>query len=170
MGRGRLQHTKMKGWKCALQIRDTSRKGILCTLVRRERVRPPQIGECGRCHILGSSVQRHCDGVVARVCHGSPGAGKDLVGPPTEQERVGALVGLVYERRGLFVEERRGPSAACEAGRPRLTTSSLLDPPGTLHRRSALNSVSKPYAEVSLANTVAPSPARPWRRNSIGYG
>jgi hypothetical protein len=40
---------------------------------------------------------------------------KISVGPPTEQERVGALVDLVYERRGLFVEERRGPSAACES-------------------------------------------------------
>src|SRR5947208_931453 len=45
-----------------------------------------------------------------------PGAGEDLVGLPTEQERVGALVDLVEICRGLVVvlEERQGPSAALE--------------------------------------------------------
>jgi len=52
---------------------------------------------------------------VARICHYSPVAGKDLVGPPAEQERVGALVDLVEKRRGLVVEQRRGPSAALES-------------------------------------------------------
>jgi hypothetical protein len=33
--------------------------------------------------------------VDARICHCSPGAGEDLVGPPAEQERIGALVDLV---------------------------------------------------------------------------
>src|SRR5438445_4045894 len=32
---------------------------------------------------------------------GSPGAGEDLVGPPAEQKRVGALEDLAGERRGL---------------------------------------------------------------------
>src|SRR5215203_7293577 len=34
------------------------------------------------------------------------------VGPPAEQERVGALVGLVDERHGLVVAYPHGPSAA----------------------------------------------------------
>ena len=37
-----------------------------------------------------------------------PGAGKDLVGSPAEQGRVGAPVGLAYEHRGLVVEVRHG--------------------------------------------------------------
>jgi hypothetical protein len=44
-----------------------------------------------------------------------PGAGEDLVGPPAEQERVGTLEGLADERRGLVVEQRRGPSEALES-------------------------------------------------------
>src|ERR671918_136477 len=62
-----------------------------------------------------AGVQRRPDGVAARICPCSPGAGKDLVGPPAEQEGVGALVDLVEERRGLVVEERQGPSAALES-------------------------------------------------------
>jgi hypothetical protein len=78
------------------------------------RVRPLRVGERGRCHVLGPRVQRRCDG-VARICHHSPVAGKDLLGPPAEQEGLGALVDLVEERRGLVVEERRSPSAALES-------------------------------------------------------
>src|SRR5215217_356931 len=46
---------------------------------------------------------------------GSPGAGKDLVGPAAEQERVGALEDLVEKRCGLVIEERESPSAALES-------------------------------------------------------
>jgi transposase len=49
--------------------------------------------------------------VVARILQrgassllSAPVAGEELVGPPAEQERVGALVGLVDERQGLVVE------------------------------------------------------------------
>jgi len=48
------------------------------------------------------------------------------VGPPPEQERVGALVGLVHERRGFVVEVR--PSAALESA-----ALVLLPPAGPLH-------------------------------------
>src|SRR6266542_2467220 len=44
-----------------------------------------------------------------------PSRGQDLVGPPAEQERVGALVGLVDERKGLVVEDPHGPSTALES-------------------------------------------------------
>src|SRR4029453_9705944 len=44
----------------------------------------------------------------------APVAGEELVGPPAEQERVGALVGLVDERHGLVVDNPHGPSAALE--------------------------------------------------------
>src|SRR5919202_2402487 len=57
---------------------------------------------------------------------GSPGAGKDLVGPAAEQERVGALVDLVHERRGFVGEVR--PSAALESA-----ALVLLRPAGPLH-------------------------------------
>jgi hypothetical protein len=73
-----------------------------------------RVGERGRCHVLGPRVQRRCDG-VARICHYSPVAGKDLVGGPAEQEGVGALADLVDERRGLVVEERQSPSATLES-------------------------------------------------------
>jgi hypothetical protein len=78
------------------------------------RVCPLRVGERGRCHVLGPRVQRRCDG-VARICHYSPVAGKDLVGGPAEQEGVGALADLVDERRGLVVEERQSPSATLES-------------------------------------------------------
>jgi hypothetical protein len=91
------------------------------------RVRPPRLGQRGRCEVLGPRVQRRCDG-VDRICHYSPVAGEDLVGPPAEQERVGALVALVDERRGLVVEERQGPSAALES-----TAAVLVRPAESLH-------------------------------------
>src|SRR5512132_4552755 len=55
------------------------------------RVRPLRIGERGRCDVLRLRVQGTCVGVDARICHCAPGAGEDLLGPPGEQERVGAL-------------------------------------------------------------------------------
>jgi hypothetical protein len=58
----------------------------------------------------------------------APGAGEDLVGPPAEQERVGALVDLVERRRGLVVEQRRDPSAALEAA-----AAVLVRPAESLH-------------------------------------
>src|SRR5215207_8289293 len=67
---------------------------------------------------------------VARSRHCSPVGGKDLVGPPAEQEGVGALVDLVQERRGLVVEARQSASAALESAaavliRPRRAPASL---------------------------------------------
>src|SRR5437867_5655931 len=58
------------------------------------------------------------------------GAGEDLVGLPTEQERVGALVDLVEIGRGLIVvlEERQGPSAALEPA-----PAVLIRPAESLH-------------------------------------
>src|SRR3712207_8625473 len=44
----------------------------------------------------------------------SPRAGEDLVGPPPEQEGVGALVDLAGQGRGLPIEVRHRPSAALE--------------------------------------------------------
>jgi predicted RNA-binding Zn ribbon-like protein len=41
--------------------------------------------------------------------------GTNVMGPPAEQERVGALVDLVDERHGLVVEVPHGPSAALES-------------------------------------------------------
>src|SRR5262249_6389980 len=47
----------------------------------------------------------------------SPGAGEQLVGPPAEQERLGALVGLRDERPGPVVALPPRPSAALESAR-----------------------------------------------------
>src|SRR6266540_3544979 len=90
------------------------------------RIRPPGVGECGRCHVLGLRVQRRPDWAVARIVPRSPGAGEDLVGPAAEQEGVGALVDLVHDRPGLVVEV--GPSAAVE-----YAALVLLRPAGPLH-------------------------------------
>src|SRR6185503_7584704 len=76
------------------------------------RVRPARGGECGRCHVLGLRVQRRPDRAVAWIVPRSPGVGEVLVGPPTEQERVGALEDLVHDRSSFVVEV--GPSAALE--------------------------------------------------------
>jgi transposase len=92
------------------------------------RVRPLRVGERGRRHVLGHRVQRFRDGVDARICHCSPGAGEDLVGPSAEQERVSALVNLVKVRPGLVVPERRGPSAAVEPA-----AAVLVPPADALH-------------------------------------
>src|SRR6266571_3666546 len=86
---------------------------------RRPRAR---FGERARCEVLGLRVQGSCDRVVARIFRRgaspllrAPVAGEELVGPPAEQERVGALVGLVDERHRLVVEHPHGPSAALES-------------------------------------------------------
>src|SRR5207245_10130604 len=98
-------------------------------------VRPPRFGERGRCDVLRLRVQGRCDGVGAQIypctCapfHRAPGAGEDLVGPPPELERVGALVDLVERRRGLVVEQRRDPSAALESA-----AAVLVRPAESLH-------------------------------------
>src|ERR1700682_2939760 len=76
------------------------------------RVRPPRVGERGRCDVLGLRVQGRPDRAVARIVPRSPGVGEDLVGPAAEQERVGAPEDLVHDRPGFVVEV--GPSAALE--------------------------------------------------------
>jgi len=57
-----------------------------------------------------------------------PGAGEGLIGPPTEQERVGALEDLGQERSCLVVEQRPGPSAALETA-----PAVLIRPAEALH-------------------------------------
>src|SRR5690242_13235984 len=42
-------------------------------------------------------------------------AGEDLIGPPAEQERIGAPEHVAEVRERLVIEERRGPSAALES-------------------------------------------------------
>src|SRR5947209_8556288 len=76
-------------------------------------VGPPRVGESRRYHVLGPRVQRCPDRAIARIVPRSPGAGEDLVGPPAEEECLGALVDLVHHRRGFVVEVR--PSAALES-------------------------------------------------------
>src|ERR687893_1882652 len=95
------------------------------------RVRPLRVGKRGRCHVFGPGVQRRRDRVVALICPpgaGSPGAGEGLVGPPAEQEGVGALVDLACQGRGLAIEVRHGPSAALEPA-----AAVLLRPAEPLH-------------------------------------
>ena len=88
------------------------------------RVRPLRVGERGRCHVLGPRVQRRCDGVVPGSCHRSPVAGEDLVGPPAEQERVGALVDLVEKvaaslsKSGRAHPPRSNPPLRSSSGPP----------------------------------------------------
>ena len=87
-----------------------------CEITGRDgRVRPLRCGDRRRCHVLGLGVQCRPDRAVARIVPRSPGAGKDLIGPPAEQEGVGALVDLTETSRGLAVEQRRGPAAALES-------------------------------------------------------
>ena len=76
---------------------------------------PSSVGECGRCDVLGRLIQGHADRVGPVLVGCSPGAEEELVGPPAEQERVGALVGLVDQRLGLVVARPLGPSAALES-------------------------------------------------------
>jgi len=59
-------------------------------------------------------LQGTYDGIPQILPH-APVAGEELVGLPTEQERVGALVELIDPRHGLAVERRPGPSAALES-------------------------------------------------------
>src|SRR5438876_4669174 len=92
------------------------------------RVGPARFGERGRGHVLGLRVQRRPDRAVTRIWPHSPGAGGDLVGPPAEQERVGALEDPVEERIGLVDEQRRGPSAALESA-----PAVLVRPDESLH-------------------------------------
>src|SRR5580693_6411128 len=105
----------------AVHLQLTSRLGLQPADGRREvtgqdgRVRPARFGERGRCDVLGRLIQRHADGVGAHLLDCSPGAGEELVGPPAEQERVGALVGLGDQRPGLVVACPPGPSAAVES-------------------------------------------------------
>ncbi len=76
------------------------------------RIRPPRVGERGRCHVLGLRVQRRPNRAVARIVPRSPRVGEVLVGQPAEQERIGALEYLAHDRPGFVVEV--GPSAALE--------------------------------------------------------
>jgi hypothetical protein len=83
---------------------------------------------------------------VLRICHYAPVARKDLVGPPAEQERVGALVDLVRERRGLVVEQRDGPSAALESAPAVLVLPAESLPISSVRRQSA------PTAELPIVD------------------
>ena len=58
------------------------------------------------CQIVGRDL------IIAEAI--AEGLKAKLVGPPAEQERVGALVHLVDERHGLAVEQWPGPSASLE--------------------------------------------------------
>jgi hypothetical protein len=58
----------------------------------------------------------------------SPGASEDLVGSPTEQEGVGALVDLADQGLGLASKERHGPSTTREPA-----SGILLRPAKPLH-------------------------------------
>jgi hypothetical protein len=60
-------------------------------------------------------TSRFISSAAARIHH-PPVAGKEIVGPPAEQERVGPLVQLLDERHGLAVEVPHGPSVALESG------------------------------------------------------
>src|SRR3954465_3150339 len=51
--------------------------------------------------------------MAARI-HGAPVGGEEVVGPPAERERVGALAGLGDELQGLGVARPQSPSAALE--------------------------------------------------------
>src|SRR4029450_331229 len=75
------------------------------------RVRPARLGERGGGHVLAPRVQRLSHRALARILHEAPGAGEDLVRPPSEQERVSARVDVVGERGDLLVHQREGPSA-----------------------------------------------------------
>lgn len=76
------------------------------------RVRPPRVGEGGRCDILRLRVQCRPDRAVARIIPRSPSVGEVLVGPPPQQERVGALEYLAHDHPSFVVEVH--PSAALE--------------------------------------------------------
>src|SRR5512139_3815573 len=67
------------------------------------RVRPLRDEGLGRYHVFGQRVQRRPDWAVARIVPRSPGAGEDLVGAPTQQERIGALEDLVHDLPGFVV-------------------------------------------------------------------
>lgn len=69
----------------------------------RGRARPARIRVRRRDHVLGPGVQRPLDGLragEAGLRQRAPRGGEQVAGPPSEQERVGALVGLVDERPG----------------------------------------------------------------------
>ena len=106
---------------CGVHLQLTRRLGLQLTDGGREvtgqdgRVRPARFGERGRCDVLGRLVQRHADRVGAHLFDCSPGADEELVGPPAEQERVGALVGPGDQRPGLVVARPPSPSAALES-------------------------------------------------------
>src|SRR5438132_2566557 len=85
------------------------------------RIRPARFGERGRCHVLGLRIQSLPDRAVTGIWPHSPGAGKDLIGPPAQQEGVGALEDPIEERRGLVDEQRWGPSASLESAPAILT-------------------------------------------------
>ena len=89
----------------AVHLQLTPRPGFQLADGRRDvtgedgRVRPLRVGEGVRYHVLGPRVQGTYDGVLQIFPH-APVAGEEIVGPPAEQERVGALVELVDECRG----------------------------------------------------------------------
>jgi hypothetical protein len=112
-------------------------------------------------------VQGTHDGVPQIFPH-APVAGEELVGPPAEQERVGALVHLVDEGHGLAVEQRPGPSAPLEPGvehvRPAVCLHHSID--GDLrggrqfHDRGSLRRAGTPRGRPLTPATNASAPIR----------
>jgi hypothetical protein len=76
---------------------------------------------------LGLRVQGTCDGVPGSF-HRAPVAGKDLVGPPAEHERIGALVDLVRNVMASLCRTAARPIRIASGGQqstPRAGVSSL---------------------------------------------
>ena len=74
------------------------------------RAGPLRVGERVRRDVLRLRVQG-ADNRILEIAPHAPIAGEEVVGAAAEQERVGALVGLVVPRHRVAVELRPGPSA-----------------------------------------------------------
>ena len=107
---------------------------------------------------LGVVIQGHAMGWCAHLFDCSPRAGEELVGPPAEQERVGALVGPGDQRPGLVVAR---PLAHPPRSNPFLRSSSEA-PPFPCITPSTVTCV----MTVSFMIAVPFSPGRPSRAAS----
>ena len=77
------------------------------------RSRPGQVGPAARDHILRDAVEQ-CRELVILV---RPERGEDVIGPPAEQQCVGAFVGGRHLPAGHLVHQRRLPATEREADR-----------------------------------------------------